>query len=202
MLSVNPETSLSPRVAVWMLVQLGALALSMGRVALAARFPIDTERWAVHEMLAVQFLTSATLFPWLLGSIAAALAIVLTSIPMLLLAALAADVSTSVLLLPCVIFVLWILTLAGWLAVVRNGPMQTTAIALALLMSAGAVCLHYFAIEFGGTRADLAERIAAHSPMLYSMRALQEDALQWSKVATAAMLSASGWAWAAAKLHK
>jgi hypothetical protein len=185
-----PRTILAPRIAVWMLIQLSALALSMARLPLAARFPLETERLAVHELLVVQFLFSAMLFPWLLETVAEALAVVFTSIPMLALAALAGGVSTSRLAPASAFFVLWIIALTGWRAALRTGVRPMIGVACAMLLIGGSAALKYLAIEFGEARiAD----VAGHSPLLCSLAAVTDAELSWSQIVSAVLLSASGW---------
>src|SRR5207302_11501671 len=86
--ALSDNESLTTRVCVWTGIELIPLALATTRVPLAARFPAEAEIWAPQEMIIIQILASALLFPWLLPSWRAALAIILSSVPMLWLAGL------------------------------------------------------------------------------------------------------------------
>src|SRR5881227_2670709 len=82
----NLKSTTAP-LAVWLVLQLTALALAAARVPLsAAHFVAPGEALAIHEMLIVQFAASAMFFPFLLRDARRCVALMLTSAPMLQLA--------------------------------------------------------------------------------------------------------------------
>lgn len=137
-------------VLVWMLVLLGALLLPVLRVPLSARFPVPAERIALHEMLVVQTIASAMLFPLLLRSLVSTLMTVGLSV---IFAELAAFLAGEDISRPMMIYVawpaLWIVGLWGWLAALRTRRAQMAGVAAAVLLSAGGAVLAYLSREFG-----------------------------------------------------
>src|SRR5687768_10229078 len=74
-------------VAAWLALQMVALLLAGFRVPLSARFPSPEEHVALHEMLVVQTIASALLFPVLFPTFATGVLVVATTPVMILLAA-------------------------------------------------------------------------------------------------------------------
>src|SRR4051794_36868426 len=78
---------MSAPLAAWLLLQAVALLLAATRIPLYAHYLRASERLAVYLLLAAQIGGSAVLFPWLLGSGRAAVAVVATAWPFLAVAA-------------------------------------------------------------------------------------------------------------------
>ncbi|MGH7215580.1 MAG: hypothetical protein ACREIT_12515, partial [Tepidisphaeraceae bacterium] len=78
-----PAAGLAGVVALWLGVQLLALALCATRVPFAARFPQPAERVALEVMLAAQLAASAMLFPLVLRDAPASLAAIASAWVML-----------------------------------------------------------------------------------------------------------------------
>jgi hypothetical protein len=144
----NPPESVTAPLFVWLMIQLAALALAAARVPLSANFARPAERLATHEMVIVQFVGAALLCPFLLRGPMACLALCLTAGPMLLLAGIlsATPIATSLYLWAgCV---LWLTALWMWRAATSQ-RMHAPLVAIATLLSAGALLLCYLRAEFG-----------------------------------------------------
>ena len=66
---------------VWLVIQLLAIAVGAGHVKLWARFTVD-QSLALDELLAVQFIASSLLFPFLCRNLRSTAAIICGSVPM------------------------------------------------------------------------------------------------------------------------
>ena len=100
--------------AVWLLIQLGVLALIVARVPLAAQFPIASERLAPRFVLGAQVVAGALLFPFLLRDIRIAAQIILSAIPFQLAAGYFAGINLRAMIWPALFVEGWLLTLTLW----------------------------------------------------------------------------------------
>lgn len=135
----------------WLAVQMLALLAAALRVSFSARFPMPAERLAMHEMLVVQTVASAMLFPILFRGLASTI-LVIASAPLMALfaAALAAETRDRRLIAFCVLVCAWLVALAMWSWVLRTTRARLYGVAAALLLALGGVVVAYLNREFGG----------------------------------------------------
>ena len=146
---------------VWLLIQLAPIALAAAGAGLFANFPEPPQSVAVHAMLIAQFVGSAMFISLLFrGGWRTWLAMVVTTGPMLMVAAWLARMPMSAAMLPWGEVALWLTMLAMWRAVVTQqdggGPKDqelqsrgssSALAALALLVSAGGLLWWYLRVE-------------------------------------------------------
>jgi hypothetical protein len=132
--------------AVWLLVQLGALALAAARVPLWAHFVQPGEATAVEEMLAVQFAISAMTFPFLVRDGRCCFAMIVSSAPMLQLAGVLAGASITRVAGAWSCLSLWLISLAIWQRALaaRHRPI---GVAIANLLTLGGLVFLYLSTE-------------------------------------------------------
>jgi hypothetical protein len=134
--------------ALWLVIQLGVLALIVARVPLAAQFPIASERLAPRFVLGSQVVAGALLFPFLLRNIRAAVQIVVSAIPFQLAAGYLAGINIRAMLWPALFVEGWLLTLTLWALWIRTQQMRLITIAVASCLTLGAATLSYLRVEF------------------------------------------------------
>jgi hypothetical protein len=134
---------------VWFALQIVALLLAAFRVPFAARFPALAEQLAMHEMLIVQTIGSALLFPLLFRTPATA-AVVVASTPLLMMmAGILAAPEFDVLVALCLYATLWVVALGLWSTTLRTPRSQMYGVATAAALVIGGATLAYVAREFG-----------------------------------------------------
>src|SRR5688572_25542965 len=133
-----PATGVRPRphspaapLFVWLVLQMAVLVLAAQRVPLSARFPLEAEKLAVHEMLVVQIAVSAMLFPWLLRDRITTLLITLSNILFAHLAAHLAGVPHTRAAIAAAYVVGWLIGLALWRPVLEHGRARMIGVAIA-----------------------------------------------------------------------
>ena len=136
--------------AVWILLQLAALALAAGRVPLWAHFPQPGERLAVEMMLVVQVTAGTLLFPLMFRDEEATLATIAAAWPMLALAALLADANPIATARAGALVSVWFVGLALWRMAFPATAQHLILVAVAGLIALGAAACFYFSREFGG----------------------------------------------------
>jgi len=130
--------SAAKRVSVWLALQLIPLALAAARAPLWAKFPNMGETMAGSYLLAVQLFASALLFPWLMCDLRTSALVVLSAVPMLLLASALGGDGAVAGMVGVGIAVSWLVALAIWSPLLRRlhlellGPPLLTAILLAV----------------------------------------------------------------------
>jgi hypothetical protein len=147
--TVRPSIHFWPLFA-WLALQMLALLAAGFRIPFSARFPAPEEQLAVHDMLVVQTIASALLFPALFPTFATGVAVV-ASVPMmwLLSAALAGHPLDTPLLALGAYSTLWVATLALWHVGLRTPRARLHGVAAAALVVVGGAVLAYLSREFG-----------------------------------------------------
>lgn len=135
-------------VLLWLVIQLGALGASAARVPLWARTPEPVQRVAGAQMLAVQIIASAMLFPWLMPTVGTSFFIVLTSAPMLQLAGMLSGVAWSGVAPAWGYLCLWLVALAYWSVALQSVRARLCGMAIATSLALGVPLLRYLAMEF------------------------------------------------------
>jgi hypothetical protein len=161
------RSSLTAPLAVWLAVQLIALALAAFRVPLSAHFIAPGEALAVHEMLVVQFAISAMLFPFLLRDARHLLVMMLTAAPMIQLAAMLAGTPTVRAVGTWTCLGMWLAALTLWRRALAP-RFHPIAIAAANLLTIGGLFVWYFALEFRGP--THLPRITLFFPLVATLR--------------------------------
>jgi hypothetical protein len=141
--STKPTTA---PLALWLLVQLLALALAAARVPLSAHFVQSGEVLAIEEMLVAQFAISATTFPFLLRDARACVAAMLTAAPMLQLAGVLAATPVARVVGAWTCVAMWLAALALWRSILPARH-HAIAVAIASLLTLGGALLWYLANE-------------------------------------------------------
>jgi hypothetical protein len=147
--TVRPSIHFWPLFA-WLALQMLALLAAGFRIPFSARFPAPEEQLAVHDMLVLQTIASALLFPALFPTFATGVAIV-ASVPMMLLlsAALAGHPLDTPLLALGAYSTLWVATLGLWRLGLRTPRARLHGVAVAALVVIGGAVLAYLTREFG-----------------------------------------------------
>jgi hypothetical protein len=131
-----------------LLVQLAALAVAAARVPLAAQYPQPGEFQAVQVMLAVQFAALALLFPWMMRTVASALAVIGSGWAMLIAAGVLSASPIPELMPRGAFFSIWAVIFLT-LARLRLRPkMQSALSSLAIAYVLGGPLLWYLEMEF------------------------------------------------------
>ena len=135
--------------AVWLVVQVGAVALAASRVPLAADWPDPAERVAPHALLAAQVVAAALLFPWLLAGRRSLAVVAATAVPMTLAAGHLAFAPVGRSLLIAGWLAAWLLDLALLRSLLpRSGRWDGAASAAVNLLAVGPVGLLYLLADF------------------------------------------------------
>lgn len=160
----NRSSEINPIVlAIWLSVQLGALALAAWRVPLAAQYPQPGEFQAVRVLLAVQFLASALLCPTLLRGWRMALVTIASASVFVWLAGALSAWSITEPLLPTSYLTLWLAGLFVWMMAVGARVSHVVA-AVVSAYAAGGPLLWYLGQDVGN-RAETLPHFA-YGPLL------------------------------------
>ena len=151
---VNPSHSPAAPLLVWLVIQMAVLVLAAQRVPLSARWPHESERLAVHEMLVAQIAVSALLFPWLLRDRITTILVAASGILFLYLAAFLAGVDHVRVTLVAGQVVGWIVGLAMWRPLLAQWRATMIGVGMATCVSLGSALLVYL-------RADAAKEPAS-----------------------------------------
>lgn len=142
--------------AVWLAIQLAALALAAARVPLAARYPDTGERLALDVVLVAQIAASSLLFPWILRDWTTATLSIALCWPVLALAVWLSGLPPARLPGAAGYATLWLLSLSAWRAALRSHKSQMIAAAVASAWAVGGPLLWYLRVEFTGSASDWA----------------------------------------------
>jgi len=179
---------------VWLALQVGALALSAGRVPLSARYPVPEELLAMHVMMCVQMIAGAVLFPALFGwgreagtcgapgtrpfgglgrSLGVAVLIIVAAPVMMELAGvLGARGEISV--VECLYPMGWLIGLAGWGFALRGRRGQLYGVAVATMWAVGGAVLAYLWREFGDPTQPFDWNVSVMSgPLMWGLAILE-----------------------------
>jgi len=144
---------------VWLAAQLLAIGVGAARVPLWARFPSTGEMLALDELIAVQFVVSSLLFPFLCRDLKSTCAVICASAPMIAIAGLLSFTSTGACIANAFNLALWLLGLFAWGKVARSdsnsaADVRTSrallAIAIIGALNLGGTFLAYFGAEASG----------------------------------------------------
>lgn len=171
--------SLTAPLAIWLLVQLGVIALAAARVPLAAQYPEPAEWFAPHLLLSTQILVASLLFPLLLRDARCAAAIIATAIPFQVAAAYLAGLSAREIVLPSALADAWLIALALWPPLLQTRRARAVGVGLATFVALGVALLHYVRLEFSATPETgfAPERV---SPLLTTVTSLGNISSFWS----------------------
>jgi hypothetical protein len=134
----------------WLALQMLALLAAGFRIPFSARFPAPEEQLAIHEMLVMQTIASALLFPALFPTFATAVAVVAaTPIMLLLSAALAGHPLDTPLLALGAYSTLWVASLGLWHVALGTPRARLLGVAGAGMAVTGGAVLAYLSREFG-----------------------------------------------------
>ncbi len=142
-----PRLSFTAPLFFWLLIQLTALALAAARYPFAAGLARPIEQYALEEMLALQIVAAAMLFPFLLRDWRSTLALIVTSAPYLFLTRLLSPTPCTTLAILWTYLTLWLLTLALWRSALPP-RLHLPAVAVANLLVLGIPTCHYIHAEF------------------------------------------------------
>jgi hypothetical protein len=134
----------------WLAIQAVALLAAGFRIPFSARFPSPEELLAMHEMLFVQIVASALLFPVLLRNLGTAV-FVITAAPLMMLLAgvMAGESDKSKLILGSLYPMLWLIGLAIWAFALQTPKARLYGVSVATLLAVGGAMLAYLDREFG-----------------------------------------------------
>ncbi|HTL27943.1 MAG TPA: hypothetical protein VL282_01930 [Tepidisphaeraceae bacterium] len=162
--------------ALWLIVQIGALALAAGRVPLSARFFQPAERLAVDELLFVQLALASLTFPLLLQPARLAFIVMITSVPMTFLANALSRYTLSELLPALVYLECCLLALAVWAHVLRTPKSRLIGVAVSGTVAFFGAILWYLQREY---QPDSSDWLRFLSPLVGSGLILHQSAERW-----------------------
>ena len=186
--STSPTRS-ARLIAFWVIAQLAALGLAAGRVSLSARFFQPAERMAVEEMLVAQLLVAALTFPRLLQSGFIACVIMITAIPMLLLANSLSRYPLAA-LWPVMLYVeLCLMAMAVWARLLQKLRSQLIGIAVSGAFTVFLTVLWYLSREYRPESRDWMQYL---SPIVAALRVLDQSGPIWAFASLPAIFLAAG----------
>jgi hypothetical protein len=179
----------------WFAVQLGALLLSLLRVSFAAAYPRAGELLAAHVMVVSQVVAAALLFPYLMRTWPAAVAVVASSWPFDAVAGVFSAAPAGHVVWAAAYVTAWLLVLAIWN---RALPEQRgIAMAAAALAAIGGCAVFYLRLEFAAGDIDAADvwAVAPAVPPLAALRPLvrSTEPIDWTLPAAAGFLELAAW---------
>jgi hypothetical protein len=137
-------------VLLWLALQGLALLAAALRVPFSARFPVPAEQMALHEMLVVQMVGSALLFPILFRTFATTVLQIAATVVMSQLAGMLASTEReSTLIAVCAYPALWLAGLGFWAYALRTPRARMYGVATATLVVVCGVMAGYLNREFG-----------------------------------------------------
>jgi hypothetical protein len=181
-----PAASPSPTPApffpllLWIGLQLFALGAALVHVAPWPNPPASLDRLALPEMLVVQCLASALLFPLILRTPRLAALVILSAWPFCQLAAFVSSTPAPRWIAAGGALSLWLIGLAAWRSVLRTRALQQIGLALAAALTLGGPVLLYLGVEFGPRPAPVIpwSSAAAMGPILSCLAPLQPGAIR------------------------
>jgi hypothetical protein len=137
-------------VLLWLGLQGLALVAAGVRAPFSARFPVPAEQMALHEMLVVQVVGSALLFPMLFRTFATGVLLIAGTVVMTQLAGMLASTEReSTLIAVCAYPAMWLAGLGLWAYALRTPQARMYGVATATLVVVGGVLAAYLEREFG-----------------------------------------------------
>jgi len=182
----------------WLALQMLALLAAGFRIPFSARFPAPAEQLSIYEMLVVQTIASALLFPALFPTFSTAVAVVLATPLMLLLSAALAgrDLDTPLLGLGAY-STLWVVGLGLWRLGLSTPRARLYGVAGAALVVVGGAVLAYLRREFGApTESFDGRRNGWLGPLVGGISLLEAGAATGTAWAFLGLSVLSGAAWA------
>jgi hypothetical protein len=132
----------------WLALQLLCLGLSLGHIRFWANPPQALDHLALPELLVVQSIVSALLFPILFRTPLTALLVILSAWPFCQLAAFVSSTPARQWIAAAAALTGWMIALAIWRAILRTPLLERLGIALATALTIGAPLLLYLRAEF------------------------------------------------------
>jgi hypothetical protein len=145
---MSPNRASAVAMVLWLIVQIGALALSAYRIPLSILFPPAAEQLALGIMLVAQIGMAALLAPLLLHSRRNTVIAIVAGWPMAQLAGMLADAPAWRVALAEAYVSVWILTLGLWVWAVGKTRFAPILPAAAAAISWGGPILWYLHAEF------------------------------------------------------
>ena len=186
--------------ALWLLVQLAAVALAVLRVPLAARYPEPAERRAAHLVLATQVIAAGLLLPLLFRDRRTAVAVVASAWPFQLAAGYLAGMPPAALAWPAAFVTAWLAALACGAAQLRTPRAQAIGITIATLLALGGGVLRYLRLEFGRGVPEGTFTPESVSPLLSTLAAIEGSSTRTGWVLIATLLGSAALGAAARKI--
>lgn len=170
----------------WLLVQLLALLVAAFRVPLAAGYRQPGDLLAAHVMVVAQVTIAALVFPYLMRSGPAAIAVVCSAWPLVVIAGVLSGTPTAGIVAAAGYVTAWLLAL-GALNAALPERFRPLGVATVTLLSVGVLIVLYLDVEFGGGNGVW----KSLSPPLAALRQVSGDASarDWLLPATAATVA-------------
>jgi len=173
----------------WLIIQLAALLLPMTQLRLADQYPRPPERLALAQMLTIQIVFSAMLFPLLMPSRQATVLVILSTLPMIQLAGMLAAQPPATILAGAAYVSIWLACLGLGSAALRYRKARLWAVAVATSLALIGPLLAYLRLEFAAssTPSHFPPRLLA-GPVMGVLRLLQAPACPatWTALASLA----------------
>jgi len=172
---------------VWLGLQLLALLLSAVGVSFWGDFPRPPERVALQELLGVQIIAAALLYPFLLRDWQTFIWLMLTAAPFVLLAAFLSGTPYASASLAYIYLLTWLAALRMWAALLRTPVARQLGIASASGLTLGGPMLYYINLEFRGE--NPLPLLSTFGPLLSAI-----------SISRGNVMLISGWVWTCAPL--
>jgi hypothetical protein len=160
---------------VWLAIQFLALLLALLRIPLAADYPERGEMLAAQVVVVAQVVASATLFPFLFRSPPAAVAVMVTACPFVVLGGVMSAVPSGNVAVTGAYLSAWLGALWAWKAVCPE-RLVGGSVAAATILTAGSVVLLYLRLDLSSGSSVEATEITRDwtwaSPLLAALRVL------------------------------
>lgn len=176
-------SSLTKPMALWLAVQLLALAIGAGGVALSAHRVNPPERLAIEVMLTIQVAAAALFFPMLLISWRAFFAVGLSALPFLQAAAFLSATPVRAVIHAGEILIVWLLTLTVLSLAGKRIALNFIIRAAVVVWCIGGALMAYWCAEFSTPIAP-----SAAGPIVQILSALQGENVVASLLSDASVL--------------
>ncbi len=162
--------------ALWLVIQTGVIALASARVPLSARYPQPAERMAVEQLLVAQLIVASLTFPILLSTRRLAALVMLTAIPMALLANALSEYPLANVVIALGYVELNLLAIALWAGVLKSKRAQLAGIAVGGSLTLLLTMLWYLRLEY---QPDAPNLLASLSPLTACLQILHQPPQLW-----------------------
>jgi hypothetical protein len=162
-------------IILWLVWQLGALAIVALRIPLSARYPIAGEKWGLGVILVAQIAGISIFFTFLVTNFSATIITLALAWPMGELAGILTDAAgRSVILGECYVSA-WIVTLFLWMQIARRERSRVYLSVLAAMISFGGPVIWYLHAEFNSNGNAQWSWVAALGPIVGALSQIMPD---------------------------